>query len=79
MPEPLAADPCSGERTYAAVTYLGDGLVAVTGSLPDGTQATVTMPVAVFDTAARVWVDGPKGTPWRLVVPDAGAGCVGDG
>lgn len=78
MPEVVLAGLSTGTGNSPGVTDLGANLVAVTGSLPDGTKATVTVPAAVFDAVARAWVNGPKGTPWRLAVPDPGAGCVGD-
>lgn len=72
------------ERVLAGCSYGGDcpgvrvlasGDVAVTGALPDGTEATVLVPAAVFDQAARAWV-GRR--PWFPRVRfDVGAvGCA---
>ena len=53
------------ERVLAGCSYGGDcpgvsvrpdGDVAVTGALPDGTEATVVVPAAVFDQALRAWL-----------------------
>lgn len=61
---------CTATGNCPRVTVLGDGRVLVTGACADGREATVALPAAVFDAAARAWVNGPKGTPWRLVVPN---------
>lgn len=70
MAERVLAD-CTGTGNCPELTDLGDGRIAVTGSLPDGTETTVTVPVEVFDAAARAWL--------RLADRAVEAGCVGDG
>lgn len=50
----------SAGRSYSGngpgVRVLASGDVAVTGALPDGTEATVVVPAAVFDQALRAWL-----------------------
>lgn len=52
---------CSYGGDCPGVSVLASGEVAVTGSLPDGTEVTVTVPAAVFDEAARAWLALPAG------------------
>ena len=55
------------ERVLAGCSYGGDcpgvrvrpdGDVAVTGALPDGSEATVVVPAGVFEQALRAWLLG---------------------
>lgn len=47
---------CTATGNCPRVTVLGDGRVLVTGACADGREATVALPAAVFDAAARAWV-----------------------
>ncbi len=60
MPERVLAG-CSYGGDCPGVRVQSDGTVAVTGALPDGTEATVTLPTGVFDEAARAWLALPVG------------------
>lgn len=60
-PVERALTHCTSSGNCPGVRVLPDGRIAVTGSLPDGTEVTVTLPAAVFDEAARAWCAVPAG------------------
>lgn len=59
---------CSNGGNCPSVVALASGDVAVTGALPDGTEATVTVPAAVFDQAAQSWRRDRR-SPWWCLAP----------
>lgn len=67
MPERVLAG-CSYGGDCPGVRVQSDGDVAVTGALPDGSEATVVVPAGVFDQAARAWRRSHRG-PWRRLAP----------